>query len=104
MASNHTVVYVEASQEAVGDPMELKLLNFTQSQIVVESNDPSILFSFDGPRASGAVLQRFDFESSLQRMSVVVKDKRGELHLYTKGSPEMMLGIMDRKSVPPEYN
>lgn len=87
MASNHTVVYVEASKEVVGDPMELKLLSFTQSNIVVESSDPSIVFAFEGPRTSGAVLQRFDFESNLQRMSVIVKNALGEVHVYTKGSP-----------------
>ncbi len=59
----------------------------------MESSYPSIFFSFDGPRASEAVLQRFDFESSLQKMSVIVKDERDELHLYTKGSPEMMMEI-----------
>lgn len=46
MAANHTVVYIEASKEVVGDPMELKLLHYSQSRIIVESSDPSIVFSF----------------------------------------------------------
>ncbi len=35
------------------------------------------LFSFEGPCTAGFVLQRFDFESNLQRMSVIVKTKKG---------------------------
>lgn len=103
MAANHSVVYVEATQEVVGDPMQLKLLHYSQSKILVESSDPSILFSFDGPCTSGIVLQRFDFESSLQRMSVIAKNKKDQIYVYTKGSPQIMVKIMNDKSVPTNY-
>lgn len=29
MASNHTVVTIESTKELIGDPMEIKLLNFS---------------------------------------------------------------------------
>ena len=61
------------------------------------------LFSFEGPCTAGFALQRFDFESNLQRMSVIVKTKKGQIYVYTKGSPEVMLRIMDEKSVPANY-
>jgi len=61
------------------------------------------LFSFEGPCTAGLVLQRFDFESNLQRMSVLAKDKKGQTYVYTKGSPEVMLKIMNEKSVPANY-
>ena len=57
------------------------------------------LFSFEGPCTAGFVLQRFDFESNLQRMSVIVKTKNGQ---YEKALDDAFR-IMDEKSVPANY-
>jgi magnesium-transporting ATPase (P-type) len=37
-------------------------------------------------------------------MSVVVKTASKELFAYAKGSPEMMATIMDKSSIPSNYN
>ena len=34
---------------------------------------------------------------------MIVKNKKGQSYVYTKGSPEAMLKIMNEKSVPANY-
>lgn len=48
------------------------------------------------------IVKRFDFESSLARMSVIVSDKLSVSgwRVYAKGSPEKMHDICIRDSIP----
>ncbi|KAK2952201.1 ion-transporting P-type ATPase [Blattamonas nauphoetae] len=53
------------------------------------------------------VLQRFDFSSHLQRMSVVVNRKTSDwtsLDVFVKGSPEIIKTLCKSKSIPENFN
>jgi cation-transporting ATPase 13A2 len=56
-----------------------------------------------------AIVKRFDFESKLQRMSVIVKKQtkemeHGEYHCIVKGSPEMIKSLSKWESIPANYD
>lgn len=52
-----------------------------------------------------AIIRRFDFESKLQRMSVIVKDTgTGRIWSYVKGSPEKMQELCVPESIPAEFD
>lgn len=52
-----------------------------------------------------AIVKRFDFESKLQRMSVVVKSiKDQQYYSYVKGSPEMIKQLSLEGSLPLDYD
>ena len=55
--------------------MEIELLQFSECVLSSETNDPSVLFMFTGKYCEGKVFRRYDFESALQRMSVVCQLK-----------------------------
>jgi len=72
MAANHSIVKIEDTGELVGDPMEIKLFLFGEFSFNHSNPDPNVLFSFSSDRGNnGSVYRRFEFDSELQRMSVV---------------------------------
>lgn len=107
MASNHSIIRLEDTGELIGDPMEIKLLEFGEFTLNQSNSDPQVIFSFESKRdQTGEVYRRFDFDSDVQRMSVVCKltvNKEIEHYAYAKGSPEIMLTIMEKSSVPSNY-
>lgn len=47
------------------------------------------------------IMQRYQFSSSLQRMSVIVSAKgSNDYRAYTKGSPEMIISLSKTETVP----
>ena len=51
-----------------------------------------------------ALIRRFDFSSQLQRMSVICKnDFDQEYRAFVKGSPEKILELCNRESIPHDY-
>ena len=105
MAANHSIVRIESTGEMIGDPMEIKLFDFGEFFLNQSHSDPEVIFSFESDRGQrGEVYQRYDFDSTLQRMSVVVRAASKELYAYAKGSPEMMATIMEKGSIPSNYN
>lgn len=103
MACNHTVVKLEETGELIGDPMEIELLRFSNCRLTSETNNPYVIFLFEGQLFSGEVYKRYDFDSSLQRMSVVTKLNNDQTYIFAKGSPEIMLSIMAPSSIPSNY-
>jgi cation-transporting ATPase 13A2 len=53
----------------------------------------------------GFVLKRFDFDSQLFRMSAIGKSSvtADDLFIYVKGSPEIMIDIFRKETIPPNY-
>lgn len=104
---NHTIVNVEQTGENVGDPMEIKLFEFGQFKFSNENSDSSeIIMAFNSDRGhKGFVYKRFDFDSQLFRMSAIGKSSvtGDDFYLYIKGSPEMMLDIFKKDTVPSNY-
>lgn len=62
--------------------------------------------SFTSSRGhKGDVYKRFDFDSQLFRMSAVgMSSTSSNLHIYVKGSPEMMIDIFKKDTIPSNYN
>lgn len=52
-----------------------------------------------------ALIRRFDFSSSLQRMSVICKnDFDNKFRCFVKGSPEKIKELCDPDSIPSNYD
>ena len=130
MATCHSLRIVE--EEFVGDPLDLKMFEFTGWQFEEgserpaqgeEEEDKSLTPSvarpppgmeFDLDEEEGApnsrrpielgVLKSFEFVSQLRRASVVVR-QFGEKSgdVYVKGAPEAMKEICRPESFPPDY-
>lgn len=107
MATNHSIVQIEKTGELIGDPMEIKLFQFGEFEMDFSQNNPDIVFSFSSQRNhKGIIYRRFEFDSDMQRMSVVASNSMtgGANYCYCKGSPEIMLQIMTKSSVPDNYH
>ena len=62
--------------------------------------------AFDSKRGhKGFVYKRFDFDSQLFRMSAIGTSSvtGADFSIYTKGSPEMMIDIFKKQTVPSNY-
>lgn len=77
---------------AVISPKKRKLSSMTSS------HHPSPV---DHAEVEIAVLKRFQFSSSLQRMSVITHHLDSQFyHVYCKGSPEVLMSLSKRETVP----
>nr|XP_056721435.1 polyamine-transporting ATPase 13A2 [Euleptes europaea] len=119
----HTVSLLR--DQPVGDPVDLKMLEstgWTQETVEGAEAEAQVLQLFgskalvvmkppplaDQPSnahmAPVAVLRRFPFASSLQRMSVLVKLPGGSpSEAYMKGAPEMVASRCKQESVPVDF-
>ena len=60
MASNHSIIKVESTEELVGDPMEIKLFEFGKFSLNQSNSDPEVIFSYESDRKQeGVVVRRF---------------------------------------------
>ena len=58
--------------------------------------------SADAPEIG--ILRQFTFSSSLQRMSVIVKNlSKSNFELYAKGSPEMISSLCKEETIPSDF-
>ncbi|XP_042334293.1 polyamine-transporting ATPase 13A2 isoform X2 [Sceloporus undulatus] len=117
--------------QPVGDPVDLRMLESTgwtqkeaegaaaEAQVaqlfhsralaVMSPPGPGELLSSTKERLGDAtplaILRRFPFSSSLQRMSVLVKRPGvGPAEAYMKGAPEMVASLCRRESVPADFS
>jgi cation-transporting ATPase 13A3/4/5 len=132
MASCHAITWV--GDELVGDPLEIKMFQSTDwilDEVVPKSNslvqeddiilakvkrspfsNAAPLNSFESEVAGGgqdnyelAIIKRYDFEASLQRMSVVVKNWMDmSTRVYVKGSPEKIMELCHPSSIPSDFH
>ena len=102
MASCHSLTFL--NEKLAGDPLDLKLFEFTKWTMIEphEGEEQNTSFDFfvtaivqpiiannQERMPSIGISKQFPFSSSLQRMSVVVRDaNESNFVLYTKGSPE----------------
>ncbi|XP_053137543.1 polyamine-transporting ATPase 13A2 isoform X2 [Hemicordylus capensis] len=121
----HTVSLLR--DQPIGDPVDLKMLESTGwsmedvegeaaeahmaerfgTRALVVMNPPPLGEQPHGTKhtASLAVLRRFPFSSSLQRMCVIAKPPgRGPSEAYMKGSPEMVASLCKKDSVPADFS
>lgn len=85
----------------IGDPLEQKVFESTSWTISDQEDDDTIIRSPFGEELR--ILKRFDFSSSLQRMSVISKDKTNTF-IFSKGSPEMIKKLSVSSSLPDDYD
>jgi hypothetical protein len=50
-----------------------------------------------------SIVRRFEFNAELQRMSVVVRGAHGRVRTYVKGSPEAIMSLCDKRTVPQSF-
>ncbi|XP_032669057.1 probable cation-transporting ATPase 13A3 [Odontomachus brunneus] len=94
-----------------GDPLDIKMFESTkwvleESDCVhVDENDavtPMVVKPLARTKTSEiGIIQQYQFSSSLQRMSVIVRAfGSDDYRSYTKGSPEMIISLSKPESVP----
>lgn len=98
MASCHTLSKLDDG-ELIGDPLEMETFSATGFELEdCSQNLPKVRF---GNTMLVTIIKCWDFESELQRMTVIAKHAEdGSYHLSTKGSAEKVLGLCQRESVP----
>ncbi|CAD8171278.1 unnamed protein product [Paramecium pentaurelia] len=96
MASCHSLATVK--NNLIGDPLEIKMFEATQYKL---DDINSQVYSQEGSQIK--ILKRFEFSSTLQRMSVII-EKDGELKAYVKGSPEKLRELCKKQSVPSSFH
>lgn len=91
----------------VGNPLDCHMFEFTKWNLNKDAS-ASCFYVESPPDMSGTqtatridILKEFPFSSSLQRMSVIVKEKKTQsLTAYMKGSPEAVLSFCKTDSHP----
>ncbi|XP_014472469.1 PREDICTED: probable cation-transporting ATPase 13A3 isoform X2 [Dinoponera quadriceps] len=92
-----------------GDPLDAKMFESTkwileESDCVhVDENDVVIPMVVKSPSETSeiGIIQQYQFSSSLQRMSVIVRASGSDdYRSYTKGSPEMIIRLSKPETVP----
>jgi cation-transporting P-type ATPase 13A2 len=100
MATCHSLTYING--ELAGDPLDLKMFEFTRWDLIEATENEAENFDKITPaivRSPGrerelALIKQFPFSSSLQRMSVVTKGLEDQNFMfYVKGSPEKIFEL-----------
>lgn len=133
MACCHSITYVNGA--LVGDPLEIQMFESTEWQLdelneasntgigddlvlayarppidnkMMSSRKPSYISSdsyANEKQYELAIIKRYDFESKLQRMSVIVKNKLDQsFRAYVKGSPEKIADLCDKSTLPENFD
>ncbi|XP_076391219.1 polyamine-transporting ATPase 13A3 isoform X1 [Megachile rotundata] len=113
----HSLTLIDG--ELCGDPLDVKM--FESTGWILEESEPEHLNEHDlvtptiakpGKNKNGVaenaneifeigIVQQYQFSSSLQRMSVIVRVLGSEIfRAYTKGSPEMILSLSKPETIP----
>uniref|UniRef100_A0A8B9LR69 ATPase cation transporting 13A2 n=1 Tax=Astyanax mexicanus TaxID=7994 RepID=A0A8B9LR69_ASTMX len=122
LASCHSVALL--GDQAIGDPLELKMIESTGWSLQEPANESGVSAEFGSYRTLAvmrppaaefqpegisisqpvAIVRRFPFSSALQRMSVaVVGPGGGSPCSFLKGSPEMVASYCVKESVPSQF-
>lgn len=115
MAVCHTLTTYNDSKLA-GDPLDIQMLEYIKSLIKVEyykKKKHSDLDSYsqvhipDASKPRNYLLRRFEFDSELQRMSVIIRQSNQNLEesylAIVKGAPEVIEDMCLPSTVPPDF-
>eukprot|EP01132_Coremiostelium_polycephalum_P000436 gene436-551_t len=104
MATCHSLSNI--NNQVSGDPLEIKIFKSTQSTIDDSKPKHEIHIPSNEclPEEMITVQERFDFQSQLQRMSVIITTASGECFSLVKGSPEMIKRMCLSETIPPDYD
>ncbi|CAD8116346.1 unnamed protein product [Paramecium sonneborni] len=93
MACCHHLTII--NQELNGDPLELEIFKLTDWNINFENQK---YFQIYKNQKSFQVIKIFEFNSHLQRMSVIALDeKQNQYYLFVKGSPEKIIELSNKQ-------
>ncbi|XP_038605005.1 probable cation-transporting ATPase 13A4 [Tachyglossus aculeatus] len=114
MASCHSLIILEGTIQ--GDPLDLKMFEATNWEIDNYRSHPNCKevtsqavvvrpghTATQVPVEGMIILHQFPFSSSLQRMSVVVKQVGGDYLAYMKGAPERVASFCLPETVPTTF-
>jgi cation-transporting ATPase 13A2 len=102
LAACHTVVRL-SPQETIGDPLEVKMMQWT-GWTCSSFDDPRISMSSPDQREVVYTLVRHEFMSQLARMSVVVRAPDNEVWALAKGAPEELRRRCVPQTVPTDFD
>ncbi|KAF7283519.1 polyamine-transporting ATPase 13A3-like [Rhynchophorus ferrugineus] len=118
LVSCHSLMTLEEGGEPVGDVLDLKM--FQSTKWILENNHtydkdkltltylkPPNYDNGDGKNENVqiATLKEFAFSSSSQRMGVIIKtSSHDHFQYYCKGSPEIILELAKKETVPSDYH
>eukprot|EP00455_Lapot_gusevi_P027394 TRINITY_DN289_c0_g1_i1.p1 TRINITY_DN289_c0_g1~~TRINITY_DN289_c0_g1_i1.p1 ORF type:complete len:1136 (+),score=444.09 TRINITY_DN289_c0_g1_i1:64-3471(+) len=104
MASCHTLARV--NDQLVGDPLEMQIFSFTGASMQENVDRECLcLVSSDKPKFSFRVRTQFEFQSELQRMSVIAENvATSEVFCFAKGSPEAISRLSLPHTIPPDFD
>ena len=96
----------------IGDPLEIEMFMFSKWKFIdIPSDNKEIMLTNECPandkslRYAIGSIKMFDFSSKLQRMSVIIKNRRvNEIKCFCKGSPEKIKELCLPSIVPSNYN
>ena len=80
--------------------MELKVFEFGDFKFdYSQQKNSDLMFSFKNHhQIQGDVFKEIEFDSDVQRMSVICKTKENQYYLFCKGSPEVLKTLFDPSS------
>ena len=90
----HSLVCLDDS--LIGDPLDIEMFTYAKSMNQVTLDSDSVFFNQERIK----ILKRNEFESRLQRMSVVIQAQNSK-KLLVKGSPEVICSMC--KEVPKNF-
>uniref|UniRef100_A0A8C2KSI2 ATPase cation transporting 13A2 n=1 Tax=Cyprinus carpio TaxID=7962 RepID=A0A8C2KSI2_CYPCA len=123
LASCHSLAMLGG--QAIGDPLELKMIESTGWELTEPENEmgldsefgkhrvlavmrppaPELLSQGNSVSQPVAIIRRFPFSSSLQRMSVVTVGPGGASPVaFLKGAPEMVASFCRRENLPSHFS
>ena len=104
MASCHSLSIL--NHEIIGDPLDLSMFEFTKWHLNDQVSDESCVTVFPTRgKQTIEILKQYMFDSSLQRMSVIAKESEdASLKVCGKGSPEMLLSLCNKSTIPIDAN
>lgn len=102
MGNCHNVALM--NNHYVGDPMEVKLVHYSEFTYN-ESPSSEILFTMSSTKnGTFNIYKKFEFNSNLQRMSVVGSDETGHKFIFSKGAPEVLKTLCKTETIPANFD
>ncbi len=103
MATCHALALINGTP--VGDPLEVEMFRASRYSISSgPSTDDSIMSIYSpgppSPANKFTVLRHFEFTSDRARAGSLIQRPNGDIIYYSKGSPEAILKLVDKSTIP----
>ena len=104
MATCHAVTKMDTSTGTifVGNQVEVKMFESCGCNLVEEGGKAAVTKN----KATGEELtieKRFEFDHHTMTMSVLVRDSKGDVHVFCKGSPEAIAQLCDPSTITADF-